>query len=586
MALTAGKLLRRSLTDHWFAYAAGIVTLLATNGTEVLIPKFIQWSMDAAAGDPSRLPGLFIRPDRLQGLHAVVTGLLATLLVAWLGRFGWRQLLARRTHVAGRDIKMRFWSVLRHQPLRMFHRYSLGDLMNRATGDWNASRAIHGFTIVMALDLIFFTCLAVTAMFLIDVELTLYCLAIFPLLPTVIMRLAKKEHDQHAFAQEKLGDLSNHIAQALGTIRLQRATASDAPWQASLAREAREYANRRFEVVRTGWKIFPLGAFPTLIAYAVLLFWGVRKISTGDLTLGEFVALQSYVLMLQGPLFDMGDCIAEWQRGIASLGRIAEIFSLDPPKGDSRASQAAGHDGAIDVRHLSFAYPDGGREVLTDVSLAMGAGETVGIFGPIGAGKTTLLSLVSGLLEAPPARVTVGGHDAAELERTWFAEHVSMVPQRAFLFAGSIRYNLELDESFGDEALWEILEVVRLTGDVRGFPDGLDTWVGEWGINLSGGQKQRLALARALLRRRDVLLLDDCLSAVDAVTEESILANLKARLGRSTVIWVAHRMSTLRHCDRIFSLDAGRLVDVGGRVEGLSAVAHAASLGVGREAIP
>jgi ATP-binding cassette subfamily B protein len=134
-----------------------------------------------------------------------------------------------------------------------------------------------------------------------------------------------------------------------------------------------------------------------------------------------------------------------------------------------------------------------------------------------------------------------------------------MVPQRAFLFAGSIRYNLQLDQEFSEAELWSVLSLVRLDADVRRFPGGLDTWVGEWGINLSGGQKQRLALARALLRERSMILLDDCLSAVDAVTEEEILRGLRDRLRGTTVIWVAHRMSTLKLCDQVYQLDGGEL---------------------------
>lgn len=556
MQLTAKKFYQRALTEHWRWYPLGFLSLFVTNATEVLTPKFIQWALDAAAG-PGAASARIARLDRLALGFAVALG------VGALGRVGWRQFLARQTHVAGRDLKLRLWDVLRHLPLWVFHRYPLGDLMSRATGDWNASRQIHGFTLVTTFDLLFFTVLAVGSMLLIDVEMTIYCLAVFPLLPRLILRLARREHDQHAFAQEKLGELSQHISQALSAVRLSRATASDELWQRALEREAREYSDRRFEVAKTGWKIFPLGAVPTLVAYAILLVWGVRKIDSGTLTVGEFVALQSYVLMLQSPLFELGEIIAEWQRGFASLGRLVEIFNLQR-LGDRQLarrrepSPAAGGE-VVRIAGMSFAYPDA-APALRGVDLVVGAGETVGIAGPIGAGKSTLLRLVAGLLEPPAGHVFVAGEDVLEISRAWLAREVTMVPQRAFLFAGSIRYNLELDSRFDDEALWDVLRLVRLEADVRGFEGGLDTWIGEWGINLSGGQKQRLALARALLRDRRLLLLDDCLSAVDAVTEEAILEAMKARLGgRRAIIWVAHRMSTLRLCDRVHRLEGGVL---------------------------
>lgn len=566
LSLTAGKLYAQNLRKHWVIYLAGALTLFFTSVSEVLIPRFVQWCLDIIAGRSDSVPDVFLKGTPRENIQTLATFMVFGLLVGWAGRIGWRQLLAKRTHVAGRDLKIRMWSVLRYLPLSVFHRYPLGDLMNRATGDWNASRTIHGFTLVLSLDLVFFSTLAIVSMFSLDVELTLYCLAIFPVLPRFILRLAKKEHDQHLVAQVKLGELSDEISQALGTIRLQRATCSDAIWQESLSKRARDYAERRFEVIRTGWKIFPLGATPTLVAYGVLLYLGVRKIGLGEISIGEFVALQSYVLMLQGPLFDMGDCIAEWQRGIASLSRIAEIFNLDPLGARQRAKRARPEvDGlglALSVKNLTFCYEGDARPVLRDVSLEVRPGDMVGIVGPIGAGKTTLLSLFAGLVEAPAGAVFVGGSDARELAGDWTSRNVAMVPQRAFLFAGTIRYNLVLDEAFSDTELWQTLHLVGLEDDFRALPDGLDAWVGEWGINLSGGQKQRLALARALLRPRPLFFLDDCLSAVDAVTEEVILGRLKARFKQSTVLWVAHRMSTLKLCDRIYSLDEGTLAPV------------------------
>lgn len=575
MTLTAGKLYRRALSAHWAVYLAGTLTLIATSITEVLTPKFIQWALDLVSQKSTALakvPALFAAATPRDSLTRMVSYLSVALFVGLVGRIGWRQLLARRTHVEGRALKVAFWDALRFLPLRTFQTYPLGDLMNRATGDWTSSRAIYGFTIVQTLDMIFFTTLATGAMLLIDWQLTLLCLAVFPLLPRFILRLARREHDQHVVAQEKLGVLSDRISQALGTIRLTRATASDALWQNELAREARGYADLRFEVLKTGWKIFPLGALPTLIAYAILLVFGLPRIVSGRLSIGQFVALQSYVLMLQGPLFDMGDCIAEWQKGFASLGRIAEVLGLRraPPLLRAHVSSPGSAAAALAVDAVSYAYEPDAERVLHGVSLTVGAGESIGIQGPIGAGKSTLLRLISGLLDLDPqqaqGKITLFGEDVATIPRAQLTTLVTMVPQRSFLFAGSIRSNLELDASYGDDALWDVLSAVCLDKDMRALEKGLETRIGEWGVTLSGGQKQRLALARALLRRRPLLLLDDCLSAVDAVTEETILANLltyqKADT-RQAIVWVAHRLSTLKACTRVYRLTHGSLYLLG-----------------------
>ena len=575
MASAAGSLLRQTLRQRWALYGLGALAVFVTSVSEALIPKFTQWSIEvitaAVAGTaPRPLPGVFAAASPKAILARLAVHLLLLLGVGFLGRFGWRQLLARQTHDAGRSLKLRFWDSLRDLPLPTFKDYPLGELMNRATGDWNAARVIHGFTLVMTLDLMFLTALCVGNMLAISVRLTCCCLAVFALVPPPILRFARREHDLHLRAQESLGRLTAAVAQALATTRLQRATGSGAPWLARLRRDARSYGEARFQVVRTGLRIFPLGALPTLVAYGVLLTVGVGMIERGELSLGGFVAMLSYVMMLQSPLFEMGDVIAEWQRGMASLSRLGEVFALEDLAKVERRAQSTFDlppvgEPLIEMAKLRFAHP-GGRLVLRDLSLTIRRGESVGIVGPIGAGKSTLLSLIAGLIPLDQTRIagslTIGGVPVQEVGRAWLSTQIAMVPQRAFLFAGTVRSNLELDRPVPDRELWTALAWVSLEQEVRGFSGGLDAAVGESGINLSGGQRQRLALARALLRPRPILLLDDCLSAVDAATEAAILAGLEVRLRDVTLLWVAHRASTLGACGRVLRLVDGSLRDL------------------------
>ena len=583
-AHTPSRILTDAVRGHWVLYTFGTLALLVTSLSEVLAPKFIQWALDIMTpqANVAGVPALFVGATRIDTLHQIVIGLTGCLFVGWIGRFLWRQTLARRSHQAGRDLKVGMWEVLRHEPLRTFHRFPLGDLMNRAIGDLHAGRSVHGFTIVVTFDMVFFAVLGAVAMLMIDVELALFCLAVFPFLPRYIIRLAKREYTQHERAQERLSGLSDLISQCLGAIRLQRSTATHDAWALALGQDARDYAEKRFAVLRTGLRMFPLGALPTLIAYAILLFWGVEKIESGAITVGEFVALQSYVLLLQTPLFELGDVISEWQRGFASLARIAEILNLrgGRPRALSgpvpaRSADTAGVAGspnasgnavapspAIFVTDLSFSYTaNRPPRILDRVELAILPGEHIGITGAIGTGKTTLLKLISGLLDSTSGRIELLGQSIVGADRSAVTDRVAMVPQRSFLFAGSVRYNLILGEetTISDDDLWRVLAVVSLDADVRAMPRGLDTWIGEWGINLSGGQKQRLALARALLRPKAILLLDDCLSAVDAATEAHILSSIGRELAGRTLIWVAHRASTLKLCSRVYALGDGKL---------------------------
>jgi ATP-binding cassette subfamily B multidrug efflux pump len=580
---TPVRILLEGLRGHWVMYLTGTAALLVTSISEVLAPKFVQWALDVIAPSSTAavVPEFFQRDSRTATLAVVVLWLIVVTILGWLGRFFWRQTLARRSHQAGRDLKVGMWEVLRHQPLQTFQRFPLGDLMNRAIGDLHAGRAVHGFTIVLTFDMIFFAVLGVVAMLMIDVELALWSLAVFPFLPRNIIRLARREYVQHEKAQETLSSLSELIAQCLGAIRLQRSTATHGPWTRALDEKAQLYAQRRLEVLRTGLRMFPLGAVPTLIAYGVLLWWGVEKIQAGTISIGEFVALQSYVLLLQTPLFELGDVISEWQRGLASLSRIAEILNLRPSRSNldpsrSGSTGVSGAAGAANADHASMTAKAeqeilrlqsvsvvfGDRPVLNDVSLVIPRGARIGITGPVGSGKTTLLRVISGLEPAVTGRIELGGRNMAHISRRDLTDLVAVVPQKSFLFAGSIRHNLVLSESFSDEDLWRVLHVTNLDADVRAMPTGLDTWVGEWGINLSGGQKQRMALARALLRPKQLLLMDDCLSAVDAATEAMILDRVHEELADRTIVWVAHRVSTLRLCDMVWRLEDGKLCEV------------------------
>lgn len=567
MELTAARLFRRSLAEHWPIYLSGCLTMLVTSTTEVLVPKFIQWTLDflAKKGDQSVLPSLFHADTPKGSLDLLVGVLFCILTLAFFGRVGWRQTFGRRTHDAGLELKNRIWQALHPQPLAFFHRYPLGDLMNRAIGDWNKVRFIHGFTFVLTFDVIYFTILAVIAMFLIDPELTLWCLVVVPFLPRPLYRLTKREGEQHGVAQERLSSLSDLISQAISTIRLQRATSSDAVWQRRLRDEAHDYAQKSNEVLKTSWRIFPLGALPTLGAYITLLTFGVLKVSRGEISIGEFIALQSYVLLLQGPLFELSAVFTEWQTGFVSYRRIVELLK------EGKRAESAEKEKARDVVEatnapsaetvgLTFAFADHPeKKVLKDVSLSIPRGAHVGLAGPIGSGKSTLLKILAGLLDGAEGDVRIAGHLVSHVDRRWLTSQVVMVPQKAFLFSGSIAYNLCLNQDISEARLWEVLEVVQLAADVRALPNGLNTWIGEWGINLSGGQKQRMALARALLRLAPLLLLDDCLSAVDAITEERILENLKSHFSEQSIVWVAHRLSTLKLCDRVYRLEQGTL---------------------------
>jgi ATP-binding cassette subfamily B multidrug efflux pump len=552
-----------NLRKYWPHYPAGLIAMLVTSTSEVLLPKFIRWALDALYKPLEQLtiPPFFRGPSSSETLDNLVFSLLIILSLGWLGRIGWRQILARQTHLAGHEIKTRIWSSLKDQPLSLLDKYSLGDLMNRATGDWNKTRFIHGFTLVLTFDLIFFSILAIISMFLIDKLLALACLCIIPFLPKKIVRISKKEYILHQHAQEQLSTLSELIAQTIKTIRLQRATATESLWIEKLEISATEYAKRQFEVLKCGWHIFNWAAIPTIFAYLVLFTLGIWKIQKGEITLGEFIALQSYVVLLQSPLFELGSLISEWQTGFASYKRITEIFDLEKPKAETQKETTPApmqSNVAVSMTGVSYSFNQS-KQALENLNLDVFTGQKIGLLGRIGSGKSTLINLVAGLLENPQGDIRIFGRPIQECDRDWFVKNISMVPQKPFLFAGTILQNLNPKGNYSTQEVFDILEKVDLWRDIQSFPDGINSSIGEAGINLSGGQKQRIALARALLKPCPLILIDDGLSAVDSITEARILASISPYLANRAVIWSAHRISTLQLCDEVFLMENGEL---------------------------
>lgn len=251
----------KSIFRHWRMYALGCLAMLMTSTAEVLVPKFVQWGIDFLAGNGrmDALPSLFRTQDPRASLNILITTLGMVLVMALIGRWGWRQTFGRRTHDEGQELKVKFWNALRWQPLQYFQDKPIGDLMNRAIGDWNKVRFNYGFTFVATLDVIYFVGLALISMLLMDWQLTLLCMVSVPFLPRPIFRLTQREGREHDVAQDSLSALSDLISQTISTVRLQRATASDLVWQQRLAADAQDYAEKSFRVTKTAWQIFPLG---------------------------------------------------------------------------------------------------------------------------------------------------------------------------------------------------------------------------------------------------------------------------------------------------------------------------------------
>ena len=481
------------------------------------------------------------------------------------------------------DIRNAFFTRLQQMPLGYYQARRTGDLMSRATNDLNAVRMMIGPAVMYSASTILVFAVAIVLMISIDARLTLIALIPLPMVSISVKYFGSAIHKRFEAIQAQLADLSAVVQEALAGVRVVRAYTQERHEIARFSAANDEYIKRNRVLIRLQGMFYP--SMTLFLGFgALLVLWvGSREVIRGRITLGDFVAFNSYLVMLSWPMIAFGWVTNMLQRGMASWKRMLEVMDAVPDISDAHATERGRTvplTGAIEIRHLTFAYPGAAHPVLDDVSIRIERGQTVAFVGATGSGKSTLISLLPRLHEPPPGTVFMDGVDVREIPLDRLRGAIGFVPQEPFLFSDTIAENIAFgvqhdgthrpdpgsripDSGSRAVRLRDVTSIARLDKDIESFPNGYGTAVGERGITLSGGQKQRTALARAVMVDPRVLILDDALSAVDTYTEEEILTRLKDVMRQRTSIIVAHRISTVRDADQIFVLHHGRVVERG-----------------------
>src|SRR3954468_11573965 len=512
-------------------------------------------------------------------------------------QFLMRRILIGASREIEYDIRNAFFSRLQQMPLGYYQARRTGDLMSRATNDLNAVRMMIGPAVMYSAGTILVFAVAIILMISIDARLTLIALIPMPLVSISVKYFGSAIHKRFEAIQAQLADLSAVVQEALAGVRVVRAYNQERYEIGRFSAANDEYIRRNRVLIRLQGMFYP--SMTLFLGFgALLVLWvGSREVIHGRIPLGDFVAFNSYLVMLSWPMIAFGWVTNMLQRGMASWKRMLEIMDAVPDIDDADVTsegRAARLAGAIEIRNLTFTYPGAEHPVLDDVSIRIERGQTVAFVGATGSGKSTLISLLPRLHEPPPGSVFMDGVDVREIPLERLRGAIGFVPQEPFLFSDTIAENIafgvhheprmntdqheprmntdphgartadpgsRVPDPESTIRLREVAAIARLDKDVEAFPKGYDTAVGERGITLSGGQKQRTALARALMVDPRVLVLDDALSAVDTYTEEEILVRLKGVMRQRTSIIVAHRISTVRDADQIFVLDRGRVAE-------------------------
>ena len=463
------------------------------------------------------------------------------------------------------DLRNDFYTHIQRLPLEFFQNNRTGDLMARATNDLGAVRMIVGPALMYSVNTIFATAILVPLMVRVNWRLTLLAFISMPLVAYATHFFGSRIHQRFEQVQDYFGTVSNRAQESLAGVRVIRAYTQERAEIESFKKINHEFVNRNISLIKLSSLFHPILQLFIGFGFVAVLWYGGGLVISEEITLGQFFEFNLYLGYLIWPMIALGWVINLFQRGMASMGRMHKILSIEPAIKDAdELKEIASIEGEIEFRNLTFSYEGASQPSLKDINLRIPAGQTVAFVGAVGSGKSTLMNLVPRLLDAEAGQVLIDGRIIREIPLRALRSSIGYVPQETFLFSDSIADNIAFGvEDATREEIEEAAEQAGIATDITEFPDGYETVLGERGITLSGGQKQRTAIARALIRRPKILILDDALSAVDTYTEEKILRHLRVQMQGRTSLIVSHRVSTVKDADLIVVLDDGWIAELG-----------------------
>lgn len=538
----------------------GLLTVVASNLFTVAQPMFIGHAIDVLKTG--------LETQQLDSL-ALVKWALAVVgfsLIAGMFTFLTRQTIIVVSRHVEYDMRNDFLAHIQKLSLSYFQNTPTGDLMAHATNDISAVRNALGPGIMYPIDTIMTFTMTLAIMLYTDWKLTLLAMIPLPLVSYAVYRLGKIIHSKFEERQEQYSKLTTRAQENLSGIRVVKAYVREA-YEIGLFRTMSwDYLKKNLVLARVQSIMWPLMFLLVGFSLVITLYNGGLRVIDGALTVGQLTAFMGYLVMLIWPMIAFGWVINILQQGAASMARLAKIIDTEPRIKDSALTDHAVKDirGQIEFRNVQFTHESANRESLGGIDLTIPEGTTLAIVGYTGAGKSTMVNLIPRLYDVTAGELLIDGRNVKEIPLTVLRSNIGYVPQETFLFSDSITENIGYGMDNGsEEHVHEAAEISRIAHDVSDFPRGYATMLGERGITLSGGQKQRTSIARAIMRKPRILILDDALSAVDTYTEEEILKRLRTTMKGRTSIIISHRISTVKDADQIVVLNEGRIVERG-----------------------
>lgn len=548
------RLLRPVFRSHWLRLACGFLALIVVDLLQLIIPRFVKSAVDGLSAGTATSSMLLTL-----SLYVLVVAALVAVL-----RFVWRYLIIGFSRILEKKLRDRLFDHILRMDQPFFERWTIGDLMAHASNDLATVQMACGMGLVAAVDALVMSSAALGFMLAINVKLTLIALLPMPVLIVCTRILSGRLHHRFNLVQEQFSLLTEFARANLVSIRLIKAYTLERFQEGRFQALGEAYVQSNLKVAAIQGLLFPLATLVGNVGMLLLLYYGGALVIDGQITIGSFVAFVSYLYMLIWPMMAVGWVANLAQRGITSLRRIhllleqQPVVSTGPTQEVPRAATTT-----YACRQLSFTYPAAVRPALTKLNLEIGPG-LVGMAGRTGSGKSTLCKLLLRMYPVADSMLYFRGMDVNRLSQAGIRQCIAYVGQEPVVFAVTIAANIALGRPEATMAQIETAaRAAAIDADILGFTEGYQSIIGERGVKLSGGQRQRLALARALLCDRPLLIIDDALSAIDVETEQQVLQGILATLQGKSVLLISHRVNILRHADRIVLLDEGRIVDEG-----------------------
>jgi ATP-binding cassette subfamily B protein len=556
----------RTVLPYVHRYSRGLLTGLLfvalSNAAPVATPWLTGIAIDATQ-DPRTTTSWILT------LAALIVGV--NILNAF-ARFGMRQLLNGISRRIENDLRDDFFAHLTRLDAAFYGSTRTGDLMSRATNDTQAVRMAVGPGIMYLVNTLITTALSLVFMLRYSPRLTAIAIVPLFLLPFVMAYFGRRIHRQFDRIQDQFGTLSTLVQENLSGVRIVRAYVQETAQAEEFDALNHTYMRQNMDLARTTSIFHPLLTILTGVGLLAVIWFGGLEAMRGDISLGDFVAFSTYLVMLTWPMIALGWVVNLFQRGAASMARIDRIMNTPSAIADPIVLPATTRGtqrelrGRIEFRNVSFRYPGTTRDVLENVSFVIDAGTTAALVGPTGSGKSTIVALLTRRYDPTGGLILLDDIPLTELTLDTLRSAIGLVPQEAFVFSETIHDNIGFgipDSEERDDRIRHAADVAQLTETITAFPQGFDTRLGERGVNLSGGQRQRTTLARAIARDPRILVLDDALSAVDTHTEKQILEGLRTEIAGRTAVIVSHRVSAVMEADQILVLDTGTIVERG-----------------------